>query len=235
MQHVSAVVVGSQALFDYAKQFSQNVHLIPSSIYLKYYQPAQEIREHNDRVCLGWIGNGKHYKQDLITILQQPLTEISQKYNIRFKLIGACGEQDLYNIFQNIPRLEFDAIDQIKWSDPQVVARELQDINIGLYPLLPNEFNKYKCGFKALEYMAMRIPVISSDVAENQNIIEHSKTGLFTNTRENWVEQIEYLLNHKEIRLRIGNKGRQKVKSVYSIDVAAEKFYSPCRQTFRIK
>ena len=42
MENVFAVTVGSQALFNYAQQFSQNVHLIPSSIFLKYYQPNQQ-------------------------------------------------------------------------------------------------------------------------------------------------------------------------------------------------
>ncbi len=256
MRNVTAVTVGSKALKEYAEQYSGNVHLIPSSIRLKYYSPKdrfnnessilqsssqakatdgngydkitssvsseRSVVKNTDVVTLGWIGNGRHYKRDLIEILKEPLTEVAKAYPIRFKLIGACGEQVLYNAFSNIQGLKIDFIDQIEWSDPAAVAEALQDIDIGLYPLLPNEFNNYKCGFKALEYMAMAIPVISSDVAENREILKHGENGLFANSSQEWEDAIRVLIRDNISRTSMGKIGRTLVEKRYSIQAAVD-------------
>ncbi len=222
MHMASAVTVGSQALFRYASKFSQNVQLIPSSIALQHYQPTENLHPESP-FCLGWIGNGKHYKSDLIALLKEPLSKVAQQRPIRFKLIGACGELELYRAFEGIPGLEIAFIDQIDWADSGAIAAAIRDIDIGLYPLLHNDFNQYKCGFKALEYMAMKIPVISSDVAENREIIERNVTGLFAETPDDWVRQITYLLDDSAARMSMGEQGRSVVERAYSIDCALKK------------
>lgn len=220
MQHVSTVVVGSAVLAEYARQYQGNVNLIPSSIYLKYYQSADRIlpsADEKETVCLGWIGNGGHYKEDLISILREPLTLLAQKYSIKFKLIGACGEKVLHDEFNDIPELDVEIIDQIDWSDPTAVSEALCDIDVGLYPLLPNEFNKYKCGFKALEYMAMSIPVVSSNVAENREIIENNVNGLFADSVDDWGKALDALISEPELRVKMGQAGRKLVEEQYSV------------------
>lgn len=228
MRNVSAVTVGSRVLYDYASNFSQNVQLIPSSIRLKYYQPVDKHdKSAQEPVCLGWIGNGKHYKQDLIEILREPLTVIAERYPIKFKLIGACGERELYQAFENIPGLELEFIDQIEWSDSCAVARELQDIDIGLYPLLPGGSNEYKCGFKALEYMAMKIPVVSSDVAENREIIKDGENGFFATDSNSWESSIARFIDDSRLRAQMGLAGRKLVETKYSVDsIMAGGFYT---------
>ncbi len=226
MRNVSAVTVGSQVLFDYVSKYSKNVHLIPSCIYLKYYQPTDRQRAEGQLVCLGWIGNGAHYKNDLISILREPLIEVVKRYPVRLKIIGACGERELYAAFKNIEGLELDFIDQIEWSNPRAVVNALEDIDIGLYPLLPNEFNQYKCGFKALEYMAMKIPVISSNVAENREIIAHDRDGLLVDSNEEWFGALNELILDKKKRENMGKAGRLKVTKEFNILHAASQIKS---------
>jgi glycosyltransferase involved in cell wall biosynthesis len=221
MRNVTAVSVGSRVLSEYAAQFSDQVHLIPSSIRLKHYVRQSESGEKPSVVTLGWIGNGKHYKQDLVTILKEPLTEVAKKYPVRFRLIGACHQQELYEAFAGIPGLELDFIDQIEWSDPAAVVAALQPVDIGLYPLLPGGSNEFKCGFKALEYMAMQIPTISSDVSENRMIIKHGETGYFATTREEWAGAISELVEQKEKLLEMGLSGRKSVEQSYATHQAA--------------
>lgn len=222
---VTAVTVGSRALYEYASQYSQNVHLIPSSICLKYYQPVEKQKS-SKVVCLGWIGNGKYYKLDLTRILKAPLTKLAKQRQFRLKLVGACGEQDLYNAFSDIPGLKLDIVDQIEWADPEAVANAIQDFDIGLYPLLPNSFNHYKCGFKALEYMAMRIPVVSSNVAENCEIVEHGVNGLIAETCGDWTYSLETLTSNTELRQALGRAARSKVEEQYTIAAAAKEIES---------
>ncbi|MDX8396596.1 MAG: glycosyltransferase family 4 protein [Mariprofundaceae bacterium] len=211
---------GSQNLFDYCKRHQVNTHLIPSSIYLKYYQMVR-LKPANDKICLGWIGNGAHYKKDLVEILAKPLKELSTRHEIRLKLVGACGEKELYDVFGNIDGLEIDFIDAIKWSDPAAVSSAICDFDIGLYPLLPSDFNHYKCGFKALEYMAVGMPVIASSVAINADIITHGEDGLLVDTSNEWVAALDELIVNLDKQIQMGKLGRSKVEFKFNVEKTA--------------
>ncbi len=226
MMHMAeGVFVGNQNLFDYAGQHQSNVHLIPSGIKLNNYQARKSIREH-ESVCLGWIGNGAHYKKDLIDILESPLRKLAAEKRICFKLVGACGVQALYDTFGTIPGLEIDFVDEVKWSDPGAVSRATREFDIGLYPLLPNDFNIHKCGFKALEYMATGIPVVSSPVAVNAEIITDGKDGLLASSNEEWVSALCRLIENSELRLEMGQAGRHKVERSFNTEYLADQLKS---------
>lgn len=226
MKSASAVTVGSKALKTYAEKYSNRVSLLPSSIHLKYYQPLKKSRVKRTPICIGWIGNGSHYKRDLIKVLQTPLTEVAKRYPIRFKVVGACNEVELYRAFSDIPGISIDFIDQVQWDNPEAVSTTLQDVDIGLYPLLSNDFNMYKCGFKALEYMAMSIPVVSSRLAENQEIIIEGETGFFAENSEAWEKSILHLVRDDSLRELMGENGRKIIEQSYSTQVVTNKLCS---------
>jgi glycosyltransferase involved in cell wall biosynthesis len=215
MRMADGVFVGSNNLLDYSQRHQPKSYLLPSSINLKYYT-VEEERKYNARVCLGWIGNGTHYKRDLIDILAAPLKELASHYRIRFKIVGACGVRELYETFKAIPSLEIDFVDSIDWSNPGAVSEAIQDFDIGLYPLIVNEFNIYKCGFKALEYMAIGIPVVSSPVAINVDIITPGQDGLFADSNEGWTSALSELICDVEKRREMGKAGRKKVEERFS-------------------
>jgi len=214
------VFAGSQHLFDYCSQYQPKTHLIPSSIYLKHYQIAVSSNT-SERVCIGWIGNGAHYQNDLIEILAEPLKYLAAIHTIRFKIVGACGVQELYDVFGSIEGLEIDFVDSIAWSEPDAISTAIHDFDIGLYPLLPNEFNHFKCGFKALEYMAVGIPVVSSSVAVNVDIINNGENGYLVDTKQEWVSALDEMIGDCARRAQMGQAGRQKVERQYSIEKTA--------------
>ncbi|VAX11778.1 Glycosyl transferase, group 1 [hydrothermal vent metagenome] len=212
------VFAGSNNLVEYCKPYQINTWLIPSSIYLKHYLVDSFS---NDKICLCWIGNGKYYKQDLIGVLLEPLKQIAAKHPVRLKLIGACGEKELYQAFSGIKGLEIDFIDTIEWSSPAAVSKAMQNVDIGLYPLISNDFNYYKCGFKALEYMAIGIPVVSSSVAINIDIIGHGKDGYLVDSTDEWIAALNDLICNAAKRQEMGDAGRKKVEQYYSVDKTA--------------
>ena len=98
---------------------------------------------------------------------------------------------------------------------------ELINSDIGLYPLIQNDFNKYKCGFKALEYMVMKLPVVSSDIAFNAQIVLDNTTGLIARSEEQWLESLELLIEDQQKRTRMGEAGYNHLKENYSTAVIA--------------
>ncbi|MFC1775869.1 glycosyltransferase family 4 protein [Pseudomonadota bacterium] len=223
MMHMAdGVFVGNQNLFDYAKQHQPNVYLIPSGINLKHYH-VSEKKDDNGAICLGWIGNGAHYKRDLIDILAAPLRKLVEKYPLKFKLVGASGVKELHEAFGAISGLEIEFVDSIEWSDPNAVSKAIGDFDIGLFPLLPNDFNKFKCGFKALEYMATGIPVVASPIAINSEIVSHGEDGLLATSETDWINALSDLIESPQLRKDMGRAGRLKIESSFSVVQIAER------------
>lgn len=222
LRRCDGVLAGSEALRDYIQPFQPNVHLVPTGIRLTDY-PLKATSEtpSNGVVCLGWTGNANTYAPDLISVLREPLTVVARKTPLRLKIVGACGRPELYRNFGQIRGLQLDCIDTLDWGNPVDVAEALKDFDIGLFPLLRNEYNHYKCGFKALEYMAMGIPVISSPVAINTAIVQHEKNGLLADTKHEWIGALRMLIEDPAKRRSMGLAGRAIVENNYDVKMIA--------------
>ena len=215
------VFAGSSSLLAYIRQFQPKSYLIPSSIKLENYS-VPERKENGDKVCLGWIGSGKYYKHDLVEVLVEPLRELAQRYRLHLKIVGASEEREL-EVFKGILGLETELIDGIEWSDPQAVSGAIRDFDIGLYPLLPNEFNYHKCGFKALEYMSMEIPVVASPVANSTDVVVHGQTGYLAASNQEWLVWLGELIGNPARRKEMGLRGREKIEREFDVSVTAKK------------
>jgi len=221
MKYSSAVIVGSHKLLDFAKKFNRFTYLIPSSINLDYYKPKKEKKD-KDCIKLGWIGNGINYKNDLL-ILIKPLEKIGGKYKIKLIIVGALGQKEIYQNFSKMQNVKVKIIDNIDWTNPNAVSSVISNFDIGLYPLLNNTYNQYKCGFKALEYMAMGVPAVASPIGENKFIIENGIDGFLVSDEKGWVERFFCLVENEGIRKKMGNIARKKIEEKYSTEVYADK------------
>lgn len=220
MRACSAVTVGCRNLRDYARHFNENSVLIPSCIKFDEYELLRESNRHG-AVTLGWIGNGAHYAQDLAGILVDPLRRVAAEQSLRFRIVGACGEPRLAEAFGSIPNLNLELVDQIDWAAPGATRKALEGVDIGLYPLLDNEINRYKCGFKALEYMALGLPVIASPVSANSDIVRDGADGRLCSTATEWTRALQELTRDCSLRRKMGMSGRARVEAEYSTKVAA--------------
>ena len=112
-------------------------------------------------------------------------------------------------------------VEAIPWSVENEIPT-LQRFDIGLYPLpLDNQWVLGKSGLKALQYMAVGLPVIATAIGANYRIIENNKTGFLVKTKEEWINQLEILLNDPVLRKSIGTAARQNVVENYSIHATA--------------
>lgn len=217
----SAIFAGSSNLQKLTSQWNTNSYLIPSSLRMDFYQAPKKQTQHKLR--LGWIGNGKYYKHDIIEILVEPMSRIAKNKPLELMLIGVNDEDEILEKFGSIKGLDLIVVKDLSWDNEKEVVAKIATFDIGLYPLLPNEFNDYKCGFKALEYLALEIPVVSSDVAMNRSIVIDGETGYIARSSDDWVIAIEKLLEDSQLRKQLGENGRSLVEKNYSTTLITEK------------
>ncbi len=222
MKISSAVIVGSRKLKEFAQKFNNCTYIIHSSIKLKYYKPKKKSGK-NKFVTLGWIGDGIGYKQDLLMLIS-PLEQLAKHFPLKVIIVGALGQKEIHSAFNALKNVDVTIIDSIDWADPLAVPLAIQEFDIGLYPLLDNEYNRYKCGFKALEYMAMEVPVIASPIGETGVIVEDGKEGFLVSDEGQWLKKLKKLVENEKLRRKMGIRGREKVENNYSSANSANKF-----------
>lgn len=220
---VNIVLAGSPNLVKLCSRYNKNTHLLPTGIKLNNYAKKTYLKN-REIICLGWIGNGRHYEKDLINILLEPLKNLSQKFELHLKIIGSKGCDMLKREFHSIDGIKTTFIDDLNWADATEIDKAMDDFDIGLYPLIENKVNSYKCGFKALEYYAKGIPVVSSDVTMNKEIVLHEKTGFLARNSEEWYVYLKYLIEKPDLRHEMGTKGFEHVKEHYEISKIAARF-----------
>ena len=206
MRSAQVVIAGNPYLADYAIQAgARRVEILPSTVDMQRYRPVQKKAE--TKVKIGWVGTQRtvHYLEIL-----KPVFECILDKNIELVLIGAETPPDL----KTLP------IKNIAWSE-QSEIQSIQDLDIGIMPLPDNPFERGKCGFKLIQYMACGLPVVASPVGVNSEIVRHGENGFLAETESEWIDALRYFIEHPATRKKMGAMGHKVVESSYSLQVTA--------------
>ncbi|WP_224998093.1 glycosyltransferase [Cesiribacter sp. SM1] len=197
------VSCGNDYLANWARQYNNYVVTNPTTIDTVHLH--NRLKEHRDGpVILGWTGT--HSTLKYLKLLEPVLNHLATKYQHISFLIISNHTPDL-----RIPRLEFR-----KWNK-ETEADDLLKMDIGLMPLTADKWSEGKCGFKALQYMALGVPSVVSPVGVNKTIIQHNKNGYLADSPEEWESSISRLIEDTYLRCSIGKRARASVEAKFSV------------------
>lgn len=202
---VDLVIAGNQYLAEYAEGFNEHVKVIPTTIDLSYHQTTSVSSTHKP-ICIGWTGTQTTIKY--LDQLKAVFKELDEKY----------GESIKFKVICDTP-WDFDEVEveNVKWSKQDEIE-QLDEIDIGIMPLSDDDWSKGKCGFKALQFMALKKAVVLSPVGVNAEIVADGVNGFWAKSREDWLRSLSLLIEEKKVRKELGEKGFQTVKEKYSVD-----------------
>jgi len=212
------VMVGNPYLAEYARQFNQNVSIIPTTIDTDKYKPVN-IEDSSGPIVIGWTGS--HSTVQHLDTLRSALAKLAQRESIRLRVIGTPNYQ--------IEGVEFETI---MWRS-ETEVEDLSAVDIGIMPLPDDNWARGKCGAKALQFMAMGIPTVCSPVGVNTDIIQDNENGLIANSEEEWIEKLSLLIRSRELRARLGKAGRQTIEQRFSAAVQAPRVYEVLESVVR--
>ena len=139
--------------------------------------------------------------------------KLHKNFNFKFLVIG-----NFKYLFNDID------FEYINWSKDKEI-KDLQKIDIGLYPLSDDEsWIMGKSGLKALQYMAIGIPVVATKVGNAKNFIENNQNGFLVNNDEEWYIILKKLLKDPLLRKRVGKNAYETIKENYTTDIIEKKY-----------
>lgn len=99
----------------------------------------------------------------------------------------------------------------------------IKSFDIGIMPLVDGPWEKGKCGYKLIQYMACSVPVIGSPVGVNNEIIVDNNCGFVASSNIEWEEYLNKLILNTSLRKQLGLNGRLAVENKYSLQVQSDR------------
>jgi glycosyltransferase involved in cell wall biosynthesis len=211
IRNAALVIVGNDYLADRAKRAgNKNIVVLPTVVDVDRYSTKKLDSE--SLFTIGWVGtpNTTRFLFEIAPVLQN----ISKKIKFKLNLLGGNS-------------IQIDGVDveTIEWNE-NTESSIIQTFSCGIMPIPDYPFERGKCGYKLIQYMACGKPVVASPVGVNCKIVDHGKTGFLASTHIEWCEALINLMKDRNKCLRMGEMAREKVVANYSLQSTAPYLYS---------
>ncbi|MBP9722077.1 MAG: glycosyltransferase family 4 protein [Gammaproteobacteria bacterium] len=210
------VWAGNNYLKSEAQKHSKNnkIAVIPTCLDFNKYLNCHSYNKSKEFLDLVWIGSTSTGKY--LEAVYPILAKVSQVFpNLRLKIISD------FNI--TYPGLN---IISIPWS-LETEAGELLSSHIGIAPMVDNSWTNGKCAFKVLQYMASGLPVLTSPVGMNKEVVIDGVTGYLVDSKKDWLSAI-LKLQDSNFRNTMGLNARKLIKERYDVDTNFSKLREIC-------
>lgn len=218
------VICGNPFIQEWAVARNLRTIILPTCVELAQYPEKNWAQSLPRSPRIGWIGTtgNLRYLQVVAPALRNLSAELDFELSLIVPEVGPLSEVDLTGV-----RLK-----HVVWDGAHEVD-QLREIDIGLMPLFfDNEWDKYKCGLKLIQYMAIGIPAVASPVGVNASIVSHGRDGFVASNDNEWEESLRSLLQDETLRRTFGAVARQTVSHRYSIEANFPRYESVLRGLF---
>ncbi len=211
LRECAHVIAGNWTLAEHALQFNSEVSIIPTVVDLDQYA-YQPPRIPNGLLTIGWVGSRS--TSPYLLEIEAALRRLGEAHagKIRFRFYGHPSRK------LNLPNCE---------SLPFSLTSEIDDLrtfDIGIMPVPDNEWTRGKCAFKAIQYMALGIPTVTSPVGMAAELVQHNVNGFWARTPEEWFEALNRLACDAKLRRQFAEAGRKTVESSYALQTWGPRF-----------
>lgn len=224
------VICGNRYLAEQTRAAGVEPVVIPTAIDTDAFHPRlrSSIGDRTDTVTIGWTGSRStnRYLNDVFPVLARVREQVGDRLRLKF-------------ISDAMDDLDFDALggvshQHVTWS-PAVEVNEAATFDVGLMPLPDDPWSRGKCGFKALQYMALGVPAVCSPVGVNCEIVAPGRNGFLPADRDEWFQTLFKLIDNRELRNRVGAAGRKRVEEQYALKVVGPQIVDAVERTSAVR
>jgi len=213
-QLADAVTCSTPYLTERIKEYTPNVHLVPNCIdtaLWKGVRRREKEARHRGDIRIYWGGGGGHY--DDVLKVRDPLLRICAEHP-QVKLIFS---NFVPGWAANLPphRVFFLPLANYRGQWQRLLTWLCVDI--GLAPLVDNDFNRAKSHVKWLDYAMARIAGVYERIDAYDSVVE-GVTGYKANSPDEWYDKISLLVNEPTLRTNCTEWARREVMANWLVD-----------------
>lgn len=202
------VTASSSPLVEYLSELNATTRLVKNYLNDELWQikPPKASRREGDKITIGYMG-GQTHQADL-TIIENALLQVCEKFpdQVELRFWGAQPPAKLLDL----PISEWIDINQEDYASFAEYFSD-QDCDVFIAPLKDNEFNHAKSSLKYLEYSALGIPGVYSQLPPYESIVVHGENGFLADSETDWTQYLTVLIEEPELCFEIGTAAQKTI------------------------
>lgn len=207
------VVCGNGFLAEHFSQWNDNVTVIPTGVDTEKLRPRPSYGREWPKI-VGWIGTSGNmcYLEPVAAAIRRSIKGVS---GAEFHVIS--------DSIETLPE-ELKPIAHFTRWYPGIEREHLPKWSVGLMPLTPGDWERGKCAFKLLQYLAAGVPAVASPVGMNVEVMGKKEVGFLADDGKAWEEAIVDLLTDEAGAQKLARNARQLVEADYCLTVISAKW-----------
>lgn len=204
-RQADGVIVSTPALAERVAHLRSGVLVVPNALDERLFGPALGPAEARaSTVTVGYMGTLTH-EADLRMVLA-PLRALLRRHagRVRFELVGGGAEERVASLFEGLPFRRLHPRHEDPYPKFVPWMRRHLRWDVAIAPLEDNAFTRCKSDLKYLDYAALGIPGVFSDVRPYRSAVRHRETGLLAaNEPKAWADALEEIVSDGDLRSRL--------------------------------
>lgn len=194
-------------------KINPNVAVLPNLIDPDFFPQNVELVKKNVRI--GWQGGCSHY-EDLYLMRPAVIETLNKNKNVTFVFFG---DMRFKNMFKDAPQ---DQIEYHPWVQHNAYPYQLTLLNldIGLCPLVDNQFNRNKSSIKWMEYSMIGACTLASDIPPYSVTCTNKQDALLVSDND-WSKALQELIDNKDLRNTLASTAKKEVLLNHTIGAKA--------------
>jgi glycosyltransferase involved in cell wall biosynthesis len=214
----TGLTVSTQPLKEAYQSINKNIDVLPNCNDIKdwNYLPKKHFDGH---IRIGYAGSVTH-NSDFQLIVPAIKTVLKKYPHVEMEILGAM-HKDVLRGFQKQMRSVRGKL-TMHYGSPawDGYGTRLAEMgwDIGIAPLIDDEFNRGKSHIKWFEYSMFKLPTIASKVypyfqpVQDTNTIVDGQTGFLCSTTDEWVQRLSQLIENEQLRHQLADNAYQYIK-----------------------
>ncbi len=210
VKYCRTISAGSMQIGNYLSRFnSQIIHITSPIVDLGIVKSKK-----NEIFTIGWVGEfGGEHKDSIIKLIFPAIKELS--FKLKLVIIGVKSQEDIVFVntyFNGNDNMEIEIPTGINWKDEWNLQKRIVLFDVGIATLTDSKMQSSKSGIKVKQYMNNGVPVLSTNLPENNSFVLDSKNGFFCNSVNDFKTRLNqfYEMSEEEY-LQFSNTARRSI------------------------
>lgn len=233
MRNADALMVSTPHLGELYTRYNSEVYVIENSLDFKGDRKfvgwdKVSVRRHKG-TRIGWIGGRAHF-DDLMMVAPMLRELLIENPDVTLCLINSAIQKSCALLGRPYP---FEGLKNVHYADRSVPINRYASFaasfgfDIGIAPLVDCNFNRSKSNLRWLEYSALKIPTVATDISHFSQTIQNGQTGFLVkdNALNYWKWTLESLIKDPNLRETVGKNAYKRVKKDFNVQRNAPKYF----------
>jgi glycosyltransferase involved in cell wall biosynthesis len=224
IKHADMVTVPTEPLQNHLMKLNPNVRVIPNALDEQVWLTSGRMEfsapDSDGKLRILYMGTRTH--QNDLLVVEGAMKRIIAEYGeqVVLDIVGVVPKEFRSDWLNIIPIPNDDYPHFVRWLHAKACWA------IGIAPLEDTEFNRCKSHLKYLDYSALGLAPICSNMAPYQGIIVNGINGILAdNSTASWYHSVKSLIENEALRINVARQAYANLKENYTLKTQVHRWH----------